>query len=75
VEQQAIARQQLDGLVRRLAVMPPKRRDVFILVRVHGFSYKEAGAHMGLNETAIERHVMRAILDCASLAPNDRASA
>ncbi|NYE24399.1 RNA polymerase sigma factor [Pigmentiphaga litoralis] len=69
VEGQVIARQQLDRLMQRLAVMPPKRRAVFILVRVHGYSYAEAGERMGLNVTAIERHVMRGILDCAGLAP------
>lgn len=70
VEREAIARQQLDRLISRLAVMPPKRRAVFVLVRVHGYSYAEAGERMGLNEVAVERHVMRGILDCAGLAPS-----
>jgi RNA polymerase sigma-70 factor (ECF subfamily) len=72
VERTAIARQQLDALVRRLSVMPRKRRDAFILVRIHGCSYAEAGAHMGLSVEAIERHVMRGILDCAGLSPSRR---
>ncbi|RYY62770.1 MAG: RNA polymerase subunit sigma-24, partial [Comamonadaceae bacterium] len=38
VEREAIARQQLRILVERLETMPPKRRDVFILVRIHGYS-------------------------------------
>lgn len=69
-ERQAIVRQQIDRLISRLAVMPPKRRAVFVLVRVHGFSYAEAGERMGLNEVAVERHVMRGIFDCAGLAPS-----
>lgn len=72
VERTVIARQQLDALVRRLSVMPRKRRDAFILVRIHGCSYAEAGAYMGLRVEAIERHVMRGILDCAGLAPSRR---
>lgn len=70
VERQAIARQQLERLIARLGAMPRKRRDVFILVRIHGYSYAEAGERMGLNEVAIERHVMRGILDCAGLSPS-----
>ena len=71
-ERQAMARQHLDRLIERLAAMPPKRRAVFVIVRIHGYSYREAGQHMGLSEAAIERHVMRAILDCAGLAPGHR---
>ncbi len=69
VERQAIARQQLDRLVERLAAMPRKRREAFILVRIHGYTYKEAAEHMGLSEAALERNVMRGIFDCAGLAP------
>lgn len=68
VERHAIARQQLELLLRRLSVMPRKRREAFILVRIHGYAYREAGEHMSLSVEAIERHVMRAILDCAGLA-------
>lgn len=68
-ENTAMARQQLNLFLARLEAMPPKRRDVFILVRIYGYSYREAGAHMGMTETNIERHVMRGILDCAAHAP------
>ncbi len=70
VERQAIARQQLERLLERLAVMPRKRREAFILVRIHGYAYKEAAAHMGLSEAAVERNVMRGIFDCAGLSPS-----
>ncbi len=66
VEREVMARQQLERLVQRLGAMPRKRRDVFILVRIHGYSYEEAGRRMGLSESAIERHVMRGIFDCAA---------
>lgn len=73
VERQAIARQQLDRLIAHLERMPRKRRDVFILVRIHGYSYQEAGERLGLSDGAIEKHVMRGILDCAGLAPSSPA--
>lgn len=69
-ETSAMARQQLNLFLERLEAMPRKRRDVFILVRIYGYSYREAGEHMGMTETNIERHVMRGILDCAAYRPS-----
>ncbi|PWB19818.1 MULTISPECIES: RNA polymerase sigma factor [Comamonas] len=69
-ESTAMAREQLNLFLQRLEAMPRKRRDVFILVRIYGFSYREAGEHLGMTETNIERHVMRGILDCAAYAPS-----
>ncbi|QHJ00450.1 sigma-70 family RNA polymerase sigma factor [Xylophilus rhododendri] len=69
VERTAIARQQLQRLIERLERMPRKRREVFILVRIHGWRYHEAAERLGLSDEAVERHVMRGIFDCAGLAP------
>lgn len=67
-ERHASARQQLDRLVALLESMPRKRSQVFILVRIHGFSYAEAARYMEISELAIERHMTRALLDCAGYA-------
>ncbi|HVR53706.1 MAG TPA: sigma-70 family RNA polymerase sigma factor [Pseudorhodoferax sp.] len=64
VEQQVDARQRLDRLMARLAVMPRKRREAFVLVRIYGYSYAEAGAFMGVTAAAVDRHVVRAVFDC-----------
>lgn len=64
VEQQVDARQRLERLMVRLAAMPRKRREAFILVRIHGYSYAEAGNFMGLTASAVDRHVVRAVFDC-----------
>lgn len=69
-ETTAIAREHLNLFLQRLEAMPRKRRDVFILVRIYGYSYREAGEHLGMTEANIERHVMRGILDCAAYAPS-----
>ncbi len=68
-EQQASARQQLERLSRRLAAMPRKRREAFVLVRIYGFSHAEAAAHMQSTEAAIEKHIVRAVCDCMGLSP------
>jgi RNA polymerase sigma factor (sigma-70 family) len=71
-EDSASARQQLEQLVRRLAAMPRKRREVFVLVRIYGFTHIEAAAHVGISEAAIEKHVVRAVCDCLGLAASRR---
>lgn len=68
-ERQVEGRQQLERLSRRLQAMPRKRREVFVLVRIYGFSHAEAATHMGVSEAAIEKHVVRAVCDCMGLLP------
>lgn len=65
VERHVAARQQLQRLVALLEDMPRKRRHAFILVRIHGLSYAQTAAHMEISEKAVERHMTRALLDCA----------
>jgi len=64
-ERHAIARQQLERLVTLIEAMPRKRRDAFVLVRIHGLSYADTASHMEISEIAVERHMTRALLDCA----------
>lgn len=68
-ERHVSARQQLERLAARLDVMPRKRREAFILVRIYGFRHDEAAAHLGASIAAIEKHVVRAVLDLMHLAP------
>ncbi|GAA5236377.1 sigma-70 family RNA polymerase sigma factor [Verticiella sediminum] len=64
VEQQVDARQQLERLLARMSAMPRRRREAFILVRIYGYSYAEAGEFMGVSSFAVDRHVVRGVLDC-----------
>lgn len=66
----ASVRQQLDRLLARLQAMPRRRREAFVLVRIHGYSYAEAAQHMGVSSDAVDRHVVRAVLDCARYRPD-----
>ncbi|WP_454690270.1 sigma-70 family RNA polymerase sigma factor [Achromobacter aloeverae] len=68
-EQHVMWRQRLGALLARLQRMPPKRRDVFILVRIYGYSHAEAAAHLGCTVVAVEKHIVRAVIDCGDLAP------
>lgn len=64
----ASARQQLSRLAARLARLPGRRREAFILVRVYGYSHAQAAEHQGVSVDAIEKHVVRAVCDLMDLA-------
>ncbi len=68
VEREACARQQLDRLLSRLQSMPRKRREAFVLVPLYGLTHSEAATQMACTETAIEKHIVRGVIDCIDLA-------
>lgn len=59
--------QAIERILARLARLPRKRREAFVLVRVYGHTHAEAAAKMGVTVTAIAKHVVRATLDCSDL--------
>lgn len=55
-----------DVLDLALAAMPPRRREVVLLVREQGLSYEEAGEALGLNINTIKTHLRLANADLAA---------
>jgi len=50
--------------------LPPRTRHIFLLNRIHGRTYGEIARAMELSQSAVEKHMMRALEACkASLAP------
>ncbi|WP_230557082.1 RNA polymerase sigma factor [Teredinibacter turnerae] len=62
-EKIAVAEQELSIYRGVIQSMPKKRREVFTLVRVKQYSYKEVSVAMGLSTKAVEKHMSRAIAD------------
>jgi len=60
-------RQLLYRLVDHLEQMPARRRDVFLLFRVYGYSREEIAAHLNITESAVAKHVVRSTLDCVAI--------
>ena len=60
-EQVAADRDELADVVRVLADLPAKVRDVFVLRRVHGLSQRETAARLGISENSVEKRVSQGI--------------
>lgn len=67
-EQCVATRLYLERVLRRLQCMPRKRREVFILVRIYGYTHAEAAVHMCISAQAVEKHMVRAVCDFLSMA-------
>lgn len=46
--------------------MPAMRRRIFLMVRVQGHAPAELAARFGISESAVNKHVGRALADCAA---------
>ena len=43
-----------------LQVLPPKRRQVFKLIKLYGYSYKEVALHLNISVNTVEKHMQEA---------------
>lgn len=69
-EQAVEAGAELDLIEDALRQLPERTRQIFLLSRVHGRTYGEIATAMGLSQSAVEKHMMRALDACkASLVP------
>lgn len=53
----------LEAAQRVLDRLPAKRRDIFWLFRIDGFSCREIAERLGISVRAVENHVMRTMVD------------
>ncbi|PTS94109.1 hypothetical protein DBR11_24075 [Pedobacter sp. HMWF019] len=44
-----------------LSVLPPTRKKVFLLSRLHGYSYKEISEQLSISPRTVEKHISLAI--------------
>lgn len=58
-------RQVLARLVEVMERLPPRRRNVFLLFRAHGFTRAEIAQRLGITEMAVAKHLVRATVDCS----------
>lgn len=63
-ERQTIARDELRRLAAAIDALPPRCREVFLLVRIDRMSNGEAAARLGISRNMVEKHLIRALLQC-----------
>lgn len=56
------SRRQMDQLMAALEELSPRCRQVFLLQRYEGWTYTAIAKHLGISASAVEKHMMRALL-------------
>ena len=57
------ARAQIETVYAVLEAMPAKRRRCLVLNRIMGYSFAEISRRTGMSQTAVKKHVARAMID------------
>jgi RNA polymerase sigma factor (sigma-70 family) len=60
-ERVATARERIDAVVARLATLPGRTQQVFVLNRYEGLSHPQIAARLGVSTTTVENHMRRAV--------------
>jgi RNA polymerase sigma factor (sigma-70 family) len=71
-ERVILDREALDMVVRAIAELPERTRDVFVLHRFEEMSCRAIGAQLGISESAVEKHVMKALRFLNDNLPKER---
>jgi RNA polymerase sigma factor (sigma-70 family) len=64
LEQQISATEWQDLLLKTLNQLSSRTRDIIILNRLHGLSYKQIAQTCNLSESAVEKHISRGLQHC-----------
>ena len=70
-ERVLVAKEQIAAIRAVLAAMPAKRRRILVLNRIEGYSFAEIARRMGLSQTAVKKHVARAMIDLDAALADD----
>ncbi|MEG0966270.1 MAG: RNA polymerase sigma factor [Pseudomonas sp.] len=60
-EEQAIGSLELEHLESLLERMPPRTRDVFLLLRVEGMTHKETARYLRISTSSVQKHMAMAL--------------
>lgn len=56
--------ERLTAIKRILDELPPRTQEIFILNRVYGMTYEETAKKLGISDSAVEKHMAKALLHC-----------
>lgn len=66
-ESYALAADKARHVEELLSSLPGLTRQMFILVRVHGLTHKEAAEQLGVSKSLVDKYVLQALLKCRDL--------
>lgn len=66
-EAQLSDRQELKRLARAIADLPAKRREIFILRKIHQLPQKAVAERLGISESTVETHLWNALHDLSNV--------
>ena len=61
------ARECLEQMAKVIDGLPPRCREVFYMSRIQGLPNGEIARRLGISRNMVERHIMRALVDCRRL--------
>lgn len=56
--------ERLAAITRILDELPMRTREIFVLNRVYGMTYAETAKELGISDSAVEKHMAKALLHC-----------
>lgn len=65
------SREALQGLLKGLAALSDKTRDIFVLHRLEGMKYAEIAEFYGISRSAVEKHMIKALAKVAAALADD----
>ena len=71
-EHQFAEKQGAERLRQAIRELPPRCRDVFILHKIKGFSYREVAEMLGITQSAVEKHIIKGLLHCRHALKHNR---
>jgi RNA polymerase sigma factor (sigma-70 family) len=71
-EKLASINERLSAVTRILDELPLRTREIFILNRVYGMTYAETAKELGISDSAVEKHMTKALLHCRKQFKNQR---
>jgi RNA polymerase sigma-70 factor (ECF subfamily) len=66
-EAEHATRQRIELLKRKLDDLPAHQRETFVLCKIHGKSYEEAGRQMGIDPSLVRRYLIAAMKECRAV--------
>jgi RNA polymerase sigma-70 factor (ECF subfamily) len=61
IEEDLQAHEMRNVIQKSIACFPPKRKEVFVLSRSHGFSIKQIAERMSISESTVQNHINQAL--------------